>query len=30
MGLGVMAQGAFLLVWDIFLALAVRRGRYGA
>ncbi len=30
MGLGVMAQGAFLLVWDIFLALAVRRGRHGA
>lgn len=30
MGLGVMVQGAFLLVWDLFLALAVRRGRYGA
>jgi hypothetical protein len=30
MGLGVMVQGAFLLVWDLFLALAVRRGRHGA
>jgi hypothetical protein len=30
MGLGVMVQGAFLLVWDLLLALAVRRGRYGA
>jgi hypothetical protein len=30
MGLGVMVQGAFLLLWDLFLALAVRRGRYGA
>jgi hypothetical protein len=30
MGLGVMIQGAFLFFWDLFLALAVRRGRYGA
>jgi hypothetical protein len=30
MGLGVMVQGAFLFFWDLFLALAVRRGRYGA
>lgn len=30
MGLGVMIQGAFLLFWDLFLALAVRRGRSGA
>lgn len=30
MGLGVMLQGAFLLVWDVLLALAVRRRRHGA
>lgn len=30
MGVGIMLQGGFLLVWDIFLALAVRRGRNGA
>jgi len=30
MGVGVIVQGAFLLVWDIFLALAVGRRRHGA
>jgi hypothetical protein len=29
MGVGVMIQGAFLLVWDILLASAVRRRRRG-
>lgn len=30
MGVGVMIQGAFLFVWDVFLALVARRGRHGA
>ena len=30
MGSGVMLQGAFLLIWDILLALALRWGRHAA